>query len=237
MRRTTRNPLPQLPVSPEPETERRTLDREQVVQTALSLLDEVGLAGLTMRHLAERLGVKAAALYWHVRNKEELLDLLADAICADVREPDPRLPWREYLTAMAHECRRAFLSHRDAAQILAGTVPTGANRLRLMESSLSAFLAAGFGAREAVYAGFLANDYVTEFVIEESRFNMALHNLAEGAEEAVNQIRNYFASLSPQLYPAIAKLQQEMSEANPDERFQFGLEVLLDGLEKRLKGR
>jgi hypothetical protein len=103
-----------------------------------------------------------------------------------------------------------------------------------MESSLRTFLAAGFGAREAVYAGFLANDYVTEFVIEESRFNMALHSLAEGAEEAVNHIRNYFASLSPQLYPTIAKLQQEMSEANPDERFQFGLEVLLDGLEKRL---
>lgn len=234
MRRTRRNPLPQLSNAPEPENERRPLDREQVVQAALSVLDEVGLDGLNMRSVATKLNVAVASLYWHIRNKEELLDLLADAICADVREPDPRLPWREYLTAMAHECRRAFLSHRDAAQILAGTVPTGANRLRLMESSLRTFLAAGFGAREAVYAGFLANDYVTEFVIEESRFNMALHSLAEGAEEAVNHIRNYFASLSPQLYPTIAKLQQEMSEANPDERFQFGLEVLLDGLEKRL---
>src|SRR5574341_1482687 len=71
------------------------LDRSQIVQAALDLLDAVGFDGLTMRNLAKKLGIKAASLYWHVRNKQDLLSLLADEICASMREPDRTLPWRK----------------------------------------------------------------------------------------------------------------------------------------------
>jgi len=130
------------------------IDRAVVVEAALGLLDDVGVEGLSMRRLAERLGVKAASLYWHVKNKEELLGLLADEICAGVREPDPDLPWRERAEALARENRRVLLLHRDAARILAGTVPEGPNRLRLAETMLGTLLEAGFSRRDAVRAAF-----------------------------------------------------------------------------------
>src|ERR1700742_778151 len=75
--------------------------RERIVTVALELLDEAGLDGLTLRRLADRLGIRAPTLYWHVRNKRELLDLLAAAILdgalARWREPQPGQPWWEGL--------------------------------------------------------------------------------------------------------------------------------------------
>src|SRR5215471_13622158 len=84
----------------------RTLDQGQVVRAALVLLDEVGLDELTMRRLAERLGVKAASLYRHVRNKDELLALLGDEISAEIPLPRSSGTWREQLTQSAWNVRK-----------------------------------------------------------------------------------------------------------------------------------
>src|SRR5215472_17410485 len=104
---------------------REALDRERVVRVALALLDEVGLRDLNMRRLAERLGVMAPALYWYVRNKDELLGLLADAISAEMPLADPNRPWRTEIEALARGARRVAHAHRDAARILVATLPTG----------------------------------------------------------------------------------------------------------------
>ena len=96
------------------------LDQSQIVRAALDLLDEVGFDGLTMRNLAKKLGIQAASLYWHVRNKQDLLSLLAEEICASMREPDRTLSWQEQLEAMGNEYRRVLLAHRDGARVLAG---------------------------------------------------------------------------------------------------------------------
>jgi TetR/AcrR family tetracycline transcriptional repressor len=98
--------------------------REHIVGAALELLDESGLDGLTMRTLAERMGVRAASLYWHIRDKEQLLGLLAEAILAEVPEPPTDLPWRAQLEAFATEYRRVLHSHRDAARIVLEAQPT-----------------------------------------------------------------------------------------------------------------
>src|SRR5215831_19159923 len=101
-----------------PRRKRRTLDQPQVVRAALVLLDDVGLDELTMRRLAERLDVKAASLYRHVRNKEELLALLGDEISAEIPLPTASGSWRDQLAASAHNVRRGLLAHRDAARVL-----------------------------------------------------------------------------------------------------------------------
>src|SRR3954454_19002431 len=100
--------------------ERQPLDRAQIVRAALALLDEVGLDGLTMRHLAEKLGVQAASLYRHVRDKEEMLVLLADEITDEL--PMIEMPvagdgrdWKHALVDMAYRYRKVLLSHRDGA--------------------------------------------------------------------------------------------------------------------------
>jgi len=213
------------------------IDREGMVEAALELLDDVGVEGLSMRRLAERLGVKAASLYWHVRNKEELLGLLADEICAGVREPDPDLPWREKLETLVRENRRVLLLHRDAARILAGTVPAGPNRLRLAETMLGALLGAGFSRRDAVRAAFLLTDYATHFVAEESRFASAGEAHGSGEGEDLARVRQRFESLPEDEYPIAVALAGYLTDPDADGRFEFGLEALLDGLEKKLVSR
>src|SRR5215467_9533486 len=91
-----------------PGRKRRTLDQAQVVHAALELLDEVGMDELTMRRLAERLDVKAASLYRHVRNKDELLVLLADEIAGEIPLIEPRGTWKEQLVESAHNVRRGL---------------------------------------------------------------------------------------------------------------------------------
>lgn len=212
------------------------LDPGQIVQAALQLLDEVGLDGLTMRRLAERLNIKAASLYWHVRDKEELIVLLGNEICASLNAPEPTLPWREQLERFADNYRRVLLSHRDAARVmLLSGPPSGVNRLDLVEILLGILLRAGFSPQDAAYAGFLLNDYVITFVIEEARYSAASEETdikeAQGDESGATWI----AMLPPDRYPNILALAPHWANVNLDDQFHFGSEVMLDGLEKRLK--
>ena len=100
------------------------LQRDAVARTALALLDSVGLDGLTMRRLAEELGVQNPALYWHFRNKQDLLDHMAAAMLADalatIEPPDATESWAEWLAGVARAFRAALLSYRDGARVIAG---------------------------------------------------------------------------------------------------------------------
>jgi TetR/AcrR family tetracycline transcriptional repressor len=226
---------------------RQPLDLERIVRAALVLLDEAGLDGLSMRALAERLGVKAASLYWYVQNKDELLELLADAISAEVRPPEANLPWRGRMEALMAENRRVLLAHRDAARILTVTSPVGPNRLRLIELVFQALLAAGFGGTVVVRAGRLLNDYVTSFVLEEvneagmaAKVTKAMGDSADGTdgmatiEEVEETTRRAFAALPKDIYPAIAAVAAYIVDPDLDARFHYGLQVVLDGLEQQL---
>jgi TetR/AcrR family tetracycline transcriptional repressor len=218
---------------PKPQAE-PALDQRQIVQAALSLLDEAGFDGLTMRSLAQKLGIKAASLYWHVRNKQELLSLLAEEICAPMREPDRTLSWRRQLEELAHEYRRVLLAHRDAARVLARSGgPAGQQRLRLTEIVLRTLLDAGFGHKDAAYAGFLLNDYVTMFVLEETE-NVP-PEAADGAEAAAAGAQNWLAALPATEYPSVVALADHLIAPDADARFQFGIEILRHGLETRLE--
>src|SRR3954466_15873407 len=98
------------------------LQREVVVKAALALLDEVGLDGLTMRRLAAELGVQNPALYWHFKNKQDLLNQMAETMLAEayagVTLPDANTPWDEWLAGLARAFRGALLSHRDGSRVI-----------------------------------------------------------------------------------------------------------------------
>jgi TetR/AcrR family tetracycline transcriptional repressor len=198
------------------------------------VLGEVGLDGLTMRRLADQLGVKAASLYWHVQDKGELLGLLAEAISAEVRGPDPGLPWRDQLVAMAWEMRQVLLAHRDAAQILASTPPIGLERLRLIEMGLRILRAAGLRGAAVGYAARLLNDYITLSVAEETVFVPAQFTEDVGLAELEAAIRTRFATLPAAEYPTIVALADTLATSSAEAQFRFGLEVLLDGLTQQL---
>ena len=212
------------------------LDQSKIVAAALDLLDEDGFDGLTMRSLAKKLGIKAASLYWHLHGKQDLLSLLADEICAPMREPDRTLPWRNQLEILGNEYRRILLAHRDAARVLASSgAPSGPNRLRLTEMVLSILLDAGFVPQDAVYAGFLLNDYVTTFVSVETQ---SLNSVAESVfEDSPSGVQNWLEALPVNEYPSMVALADHLIKSDSDERFQFGIEILQNGLENHLANR
>ena len=148
--------------------ERSGLSREEVVQAALQLLDQVGMDGLTMRALAQRLGVKAASLYWHLRDKDELADLLLDAINTEIPAPAPGLPWREQLERGAWEWRRVLLKHRDAARLAMGRFVMRPETLGRIEFVLATLRAAGFSDADTANAAYLFSNFVPGFVAEET---------------------------------------------------------------------
>ncbi|MFI0168803.1 TetR/AcrR family transcriptional regulator C-terminal domain-containing protein [Streptomyces sp. NPDC017095] len=152
-------------------TEKRTpLDRERVADTALRLLNEVGLDGLTLRAIAKELDVKAPALYWHFRDKQALLDEMATQMYRRMVAGtvlDPADTWRERLLAMSHGLRTALLGYRDGAKVFSGSRFTGTDHAPALEANLRLLTEAGFTLVQAVDAGRTVNAYTIGFVIEE----------------------------------------------------------------------
>jgi TetR/AcrR family tetracycline transcriptional repressor len=213
------------------------LDQAQVVQAALALLDDVGLDGLTMRRLADRLGVKAASLYRHVRDKDELLILLGDAMSGEIPLPGGKGTWREQLTEIAWNVRRGLLAHRDAARVLAATPPFGPRRLQHIEAMLKILRAAGLGGRDAARAAYHANNFVTEFAADEARFAAFAAAPGSSRRKVLAQARRAFKSLPRDEYPTLVSMADDLTFDDQDELFQFGVDVLLNGLEPLLKRR
>ena len=208
------------------------LARDQLVDAALELMQEAGLDALSTRRLAERLGVKSPALYWHVRNKGELLGLVADAICAQMVLPATSLSFRVRLEKIAREYRRVLVAHRDAPRLFAEQAPTGPHRMKLYDAAIGAFLDTGFAAQEAVAMATFYRNYLLGMIAEEARQSRppqpgALRpTLALGVEldHLGQESRNY-----PNLRGA-AKL---LANIEPEELFRIGLKILLDGTECR----
>ena len=188
-----------------------------------------------MRRLAERLGIQAATLYWYIRDKQELLSLLSEAICTEIQPPDPNAPWRVQLETLMWEYRRVLLAHRDAAHILAATLPAGSHRLRLVDLTLGAVIAAGFEEWAASRAGRLLVDYTTGFVQEEyvTAARLAPMAAGRGLRKADTARLPTLADASAQIYPNITALGPYLADRDGDARFAFGLGVILDGLEQR----
>jgi TetR/AcrR family tetracycline transcriptional repressor len=213
---------------------RRTLDRPQVVRAALTLLDEVGLEALTMRRLSAALGIQAASLYRHVKDKDELLQLLADEIAGEIPIARSSAKWRDSLKEEARNARKGLLGHRDAAQLLANTMPFGPKRLRHIEEILQILRSAGFTGRDAVRASYHFNNLVTEFVADESRFSSFAGTAAQ-RRKLREQALKYFKSLSKDEFPVVIELADYLVDDDQDALFEFGMEVWLRGLEGLLK--
>ena len=218
--------------APERRRKRRTLDQTQVVRGALQLLDEVGLDELTMRKLAERLGVKAASLYRHVRNKDELLALLGDEISAEISLPRSSGSWRDQLTESAWNVRRGLLAHRDGARVLASTPPAGPRRLRHIEAVLRILRMAGLTDHDAARAAYHLNNVVTEFAADEGRvanITAAVPGLTR--RKMLAEMRRQFKSLPNDEYPTLVALADQLTDGDQDALFQFGVEFCLRGVE------
>jgi TetR/AcrR family tetracycline transcriptional repressor len=184
-----------------------------------------------MRRLAEELEVKAASLYNHVQDKDELLALLGDAICAEFPDPPRTGSWRARLEAMAVNTRKILMAHRDSARILAATPPLGPNRLRAIEQTLAVLSEAGFSAADTADAAHVLNSYVVGLVLDETLGQPAS---AAAARRRWEEGRRLFKSLPKERYPTLVRLADALIDASPERRFLLGVRALLDGIEQRL---
>ena len=215
---------------PTAEGDRRPpLTRERVVAQALTVIAEEGVAALTMRTLATRLGVVPGALYRHVRNKEQLQDLVLDGVLAEVDcNLAPSLPWTQQLTVLAHRLRQVLEAHPGIAGLLQLRDPLGPHSLAVAEAFLEPLQAAGFGEREAGLAFFLIIDYTIGFAA--GRAPTSVHEQRVHDAAVRRQLHEFFRSLPPDRFPALIALGEHVWLDNRDERFATGLDVLVDGL-------
>ncbi|QVQ50754.1 TetR/AcrR family transcriptional regulator C-terminal domain-containing protein [Spiractinospora alimapuensis] len=209
--------------STRPPAKRRGLDREQITNAAVELLDEVGLAALSTRRLAAKLGVQSPTLYWHVRNKTELMDLVAEAICADAFQIDESQPWRDQLASGLRQFRALLLTHRDAATLLRERPPVGPRRLEQIDTTVRILLRAGFSEDEAAGISRVLSAHVLASV--EDYPPRPTDDSGGGPPSAMLDALADFESLR-RVGPSFARL-------DGAEVFELGIQILLDGLSRR----
>jgi TetR/AcrR family transcriptional regulator, tetracycline repressor protein len=224
-----------------PRRRREPISRDAIVAAAISLLDREGLAALSMRRLAEELGTGAASLYWHVGSKDGLLDLVMDEVIAEGKVPDPDPDrWQEQLKQVARDQRAASLRHPWVVRVSIGRIPMGPNALRYSERILAILRAGGLPPRLAVQGYLLLIATVNGFTIDETGIDDApdsgdaiLGRDPEGLQEVANMARDYVASLPADQFPNMTALAGEFAFADPDERFEFLIDIFVDGLARR----
>ena len=213
---------------------REPVTPERIADVALRVIDAQGIDGLTVRSLAVELGVGTMTLYWYVQNKDEVLELVADRLLADVSFPPPDDDWRRSVREGCASVRAALLRHAKAVPIIVGRGAFGPNGLRMTEASIAVFRAAGFGADVAADAYFTISNFVTGFCIFETsaagfRRRPDLDMPAYG-----QMLRQYVDSLPPALYPNLQASAERIFGHNLDDRFAFGIDCLIAGFEAKL---
>ena len=205
--------------------------RDDVIHTAIQLLQEVGLDGLTLRRLATELGISAPTLYWHVKDKRELLDLMAEAMARDSREQMPPFPeGLEWWEQIAESMRRRYLgilAYRDGARVVAGNRPTDA-ALPMIEHYLKMWVDMGFPPDEALATVLTFGDFIAGSALEvQAEMERQRLQLPEQQKAIWTKLDDY-----PTL-KAAAQSRAKFHKDNPHGNFEHGLSLLIAGLRQR----
>jgi TetR/AcrR family tetracycline transcriptional repressor len=222
-------------LSEEPATATRVpVTREAIVGAALELLAEGGLEGVSFRRIATKLGVSAPTLYWHVDNKRQLMDLMAEELVrrtgAAYDGPAPGQPWWEWLRADAQRMFDALIATRDAPRVVAGNRPSPEGFAGI-ERVLGVLVEAGMTPGQAQQTLFAIGAYVigsaTEWQAEAER--QSIQPLPDPADEDLNALRATALADQPVVQAALTELLNR-----PDSSaFEYGLDLLIDGLRAR----
>jgi AcrR family transcriptional regulator len=213
------------------ENRRHALTREQVVAEALAVIAADGAGALSMRALAARLGVVPGALYRHVRSKEQLCDLAADAVLAEVDTQVGHAPgWAGQVKALAIRLRAALEDHPGIAALLKTRDPLGPHSLALAEAFLPQLQQAGLSARATAQAYSLIYDYTLGFALAD-RTTVNEQRARDPATR--RQLHAFFRSLPADRFPALAAIGPHVWAGNRDQRFTAGLDTILAGLQAR----
>ncbi|MBN9605788.1 MAG: TetR/AcrR family transcriptional regulator [Actinomycetales bacterium] len=207
---------------------RRPLDRDRIIDGAVALADEIGLEPLTIRRLAEHLGVRPMSLYHYVASKDDIVDGMVGRVFDEIERPDPAAPWKEAIRGRARSLRAALRRHPWAIPIMEGRRSPGADILDHHEAMVTAWLGTGFPLPLVAHGLAVVDAFVYGFALQEAALP-----LGEGGDltDASDQI---IAPLPAEKYPSLVRFTVEhVLQPGYDfgDSFEPGLDYLLDGIE------
>jgi AcrR family transcriptional regulator len=211
---------------------REPLSRARVLQAGVALADVAGLEAFSMRALAQELGVVPMALYKHVANKDELLDGMVDIVFGEIELPPAELDWRSAMRCRALSTREAMKRHSWAMGMMESRRPGPAN-LRNHNAVMGCLREAGFSFELAIHAYSLQDAYIYGFALQERDTGF---ETPDSAGEAARRRADSVGALED--YPHLVEIVTKLPETGYDNgvEFAWGLELILDGLERLRRG-
>ena len=202
------------------------LSRERVLHAAMRLADEGGIESLSMRKLAESLGVKAMSLYNHVANKDDMLDGIVDRVVSEIEVPDLKADWKSAMRQRAISAHQVLLRHPWASLPMVSRINVGPAMLRYVNATLGCLLEAGFSGELADRACNVMDSHIYGFTLQALNFPIA-------ASEYATTAADYLLMIPVDKYPYMHHLSVQVAEGRYDGivQFEFGLDLILEGLD------
>ena len=206
---------------------RAPLSRDRVLRAAVGLADRSGIEALTMRRLGQELGVEAMSLYKHVRNKDDVLDGIIDLVLGDIEVPAAGTPWRAAMRGRALSAHEILLAHPWAAMQIMSRFNIGPGMTRYLDATLGRLREGGFTVEGALDAWHTLDSHIYGFTLQEL-------GLPFEAEEAPQVSADVLGGLSAEQFPHVVEIITHVMRSGRVEDFEFGLDLILDGLERVL---
>lgn len=223
---------------PQPRT-RSVLNRDRIVEVALQIIDAEGTDAVSMRRIATELGTGAASLYAYVSGKDEVLTLAHDLVIAEMDIPQLQgQDWQAMVRDWAWQVYRLYSRHQDIARLSFAEIPTGPRSLDVSERLLGGMVDSGVPVQMAAWLVDRLALYVSADALEGWMMGQKLaasspkdrRNSAERIRDWLAGLRDYFGSLPPERYPNLVTHLEVMMSGGSDERFGFGLELMIEGV-------
>src|SRR2546428_11096563 len=209
---------------------RAALTRDRLLRTAISLADRDGIESLSMRRLGQKLGVEAMSLYNHVRSKEDMLDGMVDVVFSEIDLPATGADWRTAMRTRAISARQILLRHPWAIGLMESRATPGPATLRHHDSVLGSLRTAGFSSDMAAHAYSILDGYIYGFTLTELTLPFSNSEGSAGGGEIAGNILEGFR---PNEYPHLAEMAVDRAMKpgyNYGDEFEFGLDLILDGI-------
>jgi len=208
---------------------RTPLSRPRVLSAAISFADEKGIESLSMRKLGQTLGVEAMSLYKHVANKDDMLDGMVDIVFSEIEPPSTTLPWRAAMRELAFSTRTVLARHPWAIGLTDSRMRPGPANLQHHDSVIGCLREAGFSIELAIHAYSAMDSYIYGFSLQEE--SLPFETPEEVGEVAETMLQQFPAGAYPYLAETIVHHINKSGWEYGDE-FEFGLDLILDGLER-----
>lgn len=208
--------------------QRQKLSRERIVETALRIMDTEGLDAVTMRRVGRELGVEAMSLYNHVANKDDILDGMVDLILTDIEVPGTGTDWKGAMRQRSLSAHRVLLVHPWAAVLLMSRYNIGPGMTAYLDATLGRLREGGFTVDGALDAWNTLDSHLYGFTLQEL-------NRPFEASDAPQVSADVLPQIPIEQFPHVAEVIGHVMKSGRHEDFTFGLDLILDALERRLQ--